>query len=136
MSIAERDAALTLLERLGPDERLAALHFMQFLLLPPALPAAELASPDDEAVTAADLGRLREGKRWFAARDGRGIPMVEVLAGFGDRQAELAAMRAAAKELDAMIEVWGTSEDQLMDEYKEIRRQDRESKPDSGSIAQ
>ncbi len=47
-----------------------------------------------------------------------------------DRQAELAAMRAAAKELDAMIDAWGVSEEQLMDEYKEIRRQARESKPD------
>ena len=86
MSIAERDAALTLLERLGPDERLAALRFMQFLLLPPALRAAELAAPDDETVTAADQDRLREGKRWFAAHDGHGIPMAEVLADFGLRE--------------------------------------------------
>jgi hypothetical protein len=86
MSIAERDTALTLLERLGPDERLAALHFMQFLLLPPALRAAELAAPDDEMVTAADQARLLDGKRWFAARDGDGIPMAEVLADFGLRE--------------------------------------------------
>ena len=32
------------------------------------------------------------------------------------------AMRAAAKELDAMIETWGATEDELMGEYKEIRQ--------------
>jgi hypothetical protein len=34
-------------------------------------------------------------------------------------------MRAAAKELDTMIASWGTSEDELMKEYKEIRRTGR-----------
>jgi hypothetical protein len=37
-------------------------------------------------------------------------------------------MRAAAKELDAMIATWGASEDELMAEYKEIRRTAREKK--------
>lgn len=44
------------------------------------------------------------------------------------RKAEVEAMRAAAKELDAMIAAWGTSEDELMQEYKEIRRKSREKK--------
>src|ERR1700733_11926672 len=35
------------------------------------------------------------------------------------RRAEVEAMRAAAKELDAMIAQWGASEDELMQEYKE-----------------
>jgi hypothetical protein len=35
-------------------------------------------------------------------------------------------MRAAAKEFDAMIAAWGASEDELMDDYKEIRRASRE----------
>jgi hypothetical protein len=38
------------------------------------------------------------------------------------------AMRAAAKELDAMIASWGASEDDLLQEYKEIRRAGREKK--------
>jgi hypothetical protein len=42
-----------------------------------------------------------------------------------DRKAEVAAMRAAAKELDAMIASWGASEDELMNEYKEIQRSAR-----------
>jgi len=39
-----------------------------------------------------------------------------------DRKAELEAMRAAAKDLDEMSASWGASEDELIDEYKEIRR--------------
>jgi antitoxin (DNA-binding transcriptional repressor) of toxin-antitoxin stability system len=44
------------------------------------------------------------------------------------RKAEIEAMRAAAKELDAMIAGWGASEEELMREYKEIRRASREKK--------
>jgi antitoxin (DNA-binding transcriptional repressor) of toxin-antitoxin stability system len=44
------------------------------------------------------------------------------------RKAELEAMRAAAKDLDEMISSWGASEDELMEEYKEIRRGAREKK--------
>jgi len=44
------------------------------------------------------------------------------------RKAELEAMRAAAKDLDQMIASWGTSEDDLMVEYKAIRRTAREKK--------
>jgi hypothetical protein len=41
------------------------------------------------------------------------------------RKAKLEAMRSAAKELDAMIATWGASEDEFMQEYKEIRRTSR-----------
>lgn len=44
------------------------------------------------------------------------------------RKAEVEAMRAAAKELDALIAAWGATEDELMQEYKEIRRASREKK--------
>ena len=44
------------------------------------------------------------------------------------RKAEVVAMRAAAKELDAMIATWGASEEELMRDYKEIRRAGREKK--------
>lgn len=44
------------------------------------------------------------------------------------RKAEIAAMRAAAKELDQMIASLGASEDELMEDYKEIRRNAREKK--------
>ena len=44
------------------------------------------------------------------------------------RKAELESMRAAARDLDEMIASWGASEDELMDEYKAIRRSAREKK--------
>ena len=44
------------------------------------------------------------------------------------RKAELDAMRAAAKDLDQMISSWGASEDELMNEYEEIRRAAREKR--------
>jgi antitoxin (DNA-binding transcriptional repressor) of toxin-antitoxin stability system len=39
-----------------------------------------------------------------------------------NRKAELEALRAAAKDLDQLIASWGVSEDELMEEYKGIRR--------------
>jgi len=45
-----------------------------------------------------------------------------------NRKAELEAMRAAAKDLDAMIASWGAGEDELIEEYKQIRRTARENK--------
>jgi antitoxin (DNA-binding transcriptional repressor) of toxin-antitoxin stability system len=44
------------------------------------------------------------------------------------RKAELEAMRAAAKDLDEMIASWGASEEELMEEFKHIRRTTREKK--------
>jgi antitoxin (DNA-binding transcriptional repressor) of toxin-antitoxin stability system len=44
------------------------------------------------------------------------------------RKAELEAMRAAAKDLDEMIASWSASEDELMEEYKGIRRSAREKR--------
>ena len=43
-------------------------------------------------------------------------------------EAKLDAMRAAAKDLDEMIASWGATEDELMDEYKQIHRSAREKK--------
>ena len=48
------------------------------------------------------------------------------------RKAELEAMRAAAKDLDEMIASWSASEDELMEEYKGIRRAARENKRNAG----
>ena len=44
------------------------------------------------------------------------------------RKAELEAMRAAAKDLDEMIASWGASEDELVEEFKGIRRSAREKR--------
>jgi antitoxin (DNA-binding transcriptional repressor) of toxin-antitoxin stability system len=45
-----------------------------------------------------------------------------------NRKAELEPMRAAARDLDAMIASWGATEEELIEEYKEIRRAAREKK--------
>jgi antitoxin (DNA-binding transcriptional repressor) of toxin-antitoxin stability system len=45
-----------------------------------------------------------------------------------NRKAELEAMRAAARDLDTMIASWGATEEELIEEYKEIRRAAREKK--------
>ena len=45
-----------------------------------------------------------------------------------NRKAELEAMRAAARDLDEMMASWGATEDELMDEYKAIRRSAREKR--------
>lgn len=44
------------------------------------------------------------------------------------RKAELEAMRAAARDLDEMIASWRAGEDELMDEYEEIRLSAREKR--------
>jgi hypothetical protein len=79
----ETRRALTLLERLGPDQRSAALRFMEFLLLDPVSRAVATAPPDVEPVTDEDRRRVMEGQIWFERRGGKGIPMEEVLGDFG-----------------------------------------------------
>lgn len=44
------------------------------------------------------------------------------------RKAEVEAMRAAEKDLDEVIASWGAGEEELMQEYKEIRRTARQKK--------
>ena len=83
MDTAETEKALTLLERLGPDQRSAALRFMEFLLLEPVSRAVATAPPDAEPVTDEDRRRVVEGQIWFERRGGKGIPMEEVLGDFG-----------------------------------------------------
>jgi hypothetical protein len=51
-----------------------------------------------------------------------------ILAQKRSRKSEIAAMRAAAKDLDELIASWGASEVDLMEEYKEIRQAARAKK--------
>ena len=44
------------------------------------------------------------------------------------KAAELEAMRAAAQDLDEMIAGWGATEDELMEQYKEIRNSARKQR--------
>jgi hypothetical protein len=72
-------------------------------------------------------GYLEAGKPLAITRHGETLGFY-IPAQKKNRQAEVDAMRAAAKELDAMIASWGASEDDLMQEYKEISRAGREKK--------
>jgi len=72
-------------------------------------------------------GYLESGKPLAITRHGETLGFY-IPAQKRSRKAEVAATRAAAKELDAMIASWGASEDELMEEYKEISRASREKK--------
>jgi hypothetical protein len=72
-------------------------------------------------------GYLESGKPLAITRHGETLGYF-IPAQKRTHKADLVAMRAAAKDLDAMIARWGASEDELMMEYKEIRRASREKK--------
>ena len=72
-------------------------------------------------------GYLERGKPLAITRHGETLGFY-IPARKRSRKAEVAAMRAAAKELDAMIATWGASEDELMEEYREIRQSSRAKK--------
>ena len=72
-------------------------------------------------------GYLESGKPLAITRHGETLGYF-IPAQKRTHKADLVAMRAAAKDLDALIAKWGASEDELMKEYKEIRRASREKK--------
>jgi antitoxin (DNA-binding transcriptional repressor) of toxin-antitoxin stability system len=72
-------------------------------------------------------GYLESGKPLAITRHGETIGFY-IPAQKRNRMAEVEAMRAAAKDLDAMIATWGASEDELIEEYKELRQSSRAAK--------
>ena len=72
-------------------------------------------------------GYLESGRSLAITRHGETLGFF-IPAQKRSRKAEVEAMRAAAKELDAMIAKWGASEDELMQEYKQLRQTTREKK--------
>lgn len=72
-------------------------------------------------------GYLEGGKPLAITRHGETLGLF-IPAQKRSRKAQIEAMRAAARELDAMIAASGSSEDELMREYKEIQRASREKK--------
>lgn len=72
-------------------------------------------------------GYLESGKPLAIMRHGETLGFY-IPAQKRSRKAELEAMRAAAKDLDEMIGAWGATEDELMAEYREIRRSAGEKK--------
>jgi antitoxin (DNA-binding transcriptional repressor) of toxin-antitoxin stability system len=72
-------------------------------------------------------GYLEGGRPFVITRHGETLGFF-IPAQKRSRKAEVEAMRAAARELDAMIAAWDSSEDELMREYKQIQRESREKK--------
>ncbi len=63
--------AYELLSQLGPSKLAAVVQLLEAMV------------EGEEPVTNEDRQRYADGQAWFAARGGKGIPMEEVLAGFG-----------------------------------------------------
>ena len=78
----DKQHAHQLLDHLDPGQLSAIGHLLEVMVDPVARALAN-APPDDEPVTDDDRRRVHEGQAWFAARDGKGVPMEEVLAEFG-----------------------------------------------------
>ncbi len=76
---AVRENVHALIDELATEKLAEVELLLKRLLLP----------EDDEPVTDDDRRRVLEGKAWFAARGGRGIPMEQVLAEFGLTEADL-----------------------------------------------
>ena len=65
-----------LIGHLGPTKLAAVVQLLEVMI-------EEHLSVEAEPVTDEDRRRFQEGQVWFAQRDGKGIPMEDVLAGFG-----------------------------------------------------
>jgi antitoxin (DNA-binding transcriptional repressor) of toxin-antitoxin stability system len=73
---------------------------------------------------------LESGKPLAITRHGEALGFY-IPAPKRSRKAELEGMRAAARDLDGMIASWDSTEDELVSEYKEIRRSARARKRNS-----
>jgi hypothetical protein len=80
--VSEKHHAHELIERLPESQIATVVRFLEFMLLDPVTRALATAPPDDEPVTEQDRRRFQSGQVWFAQRT-TGIPMEDVLAGFG-----------------------------------------------------
>jgi hypothetical protein len=78
----DKQHAHQLLDQLDPGQLSAIGHLLE-VMLGPVSRSLTAAPADDEPVTEQDRRRFRDGQTWFTRRGGKGIPMDEVLAGFG-----------------------------------------------------
>ena len=76
-----RQHAHELIDRLPPTQLAAVASLLEAILDPHR--HFNYAPADDEPVTDEDQRRFHDGQAWFAKREGKGIPMEEVLAEFG-----------------------------------------------------
>jgi hypothetical protein len=77
--VSEKHRAHELIERLPDSQIPTAVRFLEFMLLDPIARTVATATPDDEPVTDQDRRRFHDSQ----AHRSKGIPMEDVLAGFG-----------------------------------------------------
>jgi hypothetical protein len=78
----DKQHVIELLDQLDAGQFAAVVHLLE-VMADPVARAIAAAPLDDEPVTEEDRRRFQEGQNWFARRDGKGIPMADVLADFG-----------------------------------------------------
>ena len=82
-TVAEKEHAHELIERLPVDQISTVVRFMEFMLLDPVSRSMATAPMDDEPITEDEIRAIEASKEWF--RHNQGISHEEVLAEFGLR---------------------------------------------------
>jgi len=78
---AENQHAHALLDRLPPDQLIAAVRFLEFLLLDPVSRASAIAPVEDEKIGEAEEQAVARSREWF--QHNQGIPFEQVVTDCG-----------------------------------------------------
>ena len=81
MTIADKQHAHELLERVPDDQMTAAVRFLEFLLLSPVDRALASAPIEDEDISEDERQAVARSKEWF--KHNEGIPFEQVVAEMG-----------------------------------------------------
>jgi hypothetical protein len=81
MTVADKQHAHELLERIPADQMTAAVRFLEFLLLDPVDRSLATAPVEDEEISAEEEQAVARSKEWFQHNEG--IPFEQVVAGLG-----------------------------------------------------
>ena len=80
-TLAEREHAHELIERVPPDQIVAAIRFLEFLLLDPVSRALATVPAEDEEIGEEEEQTVARSKEWF--KQNKGIPFEQVVAELG-----------------------------------------------------
>ena len=81
MTVADKQHAHELLERVPADQLTAAVRFLEFLLLDPVDRALATAPEEDEEISEEEQQAVARSKEWF--KHNEGIPFEQVVADLG-----------------------------------------------------
>lgn len=79
--IADKQHAHALLERVPADQMIAAVRFLEFLLLDPVDRALATAAEEDEEISEEEEQAVARSREWF--KHNEGIPFEQVVAELG-----------------------------------------------------